>query len=172
MPIKTSIAAAQVVKLSSLPFYPANQPEAIDQLVKALADEADTPAQAVAAIEAILSDVTRAANAANNRSPSPGELRGWVQAQKEHTSRYWQSPEPPPFCRRCGGSGEQGIYGLTFKQIEEHPNGGRETCEWCGGTGTSKTSDATSPKCNPPFSPIGARILPAVIHTNISKRVQ
>lgn len=100
MPIKISLAIGLIGRLASLPYFPSQQPEAVDELVKALANEADSFTQAEAAIAALLGDTCRAENPDTNRSPSPGELRAWVQAEKEADIRFDDPSPEPRFCGR------------------------------------------------------------------------
>lgn len=134
MPIKRKIALQQIERFAALPYYPAGNDVVLAELAAALM-HAESDAQACNTVSAILGDVARASSATTNRVPSPGEIRAWLDDEKDKTKRYWRSPDPPQFCRRCGGNGQQGIYGLTIDQIAAHPTGGMATCEMCSGTG-------------------------------------
>lgn len=107
MPIDSATALEQVARLSGLPYYGQLLPQAIDELIAVLRD-ADTEAQAANTISAILGDTIRAANPDSNRVPSPGELRIFLHNERDKLRIYWRTPEPPPFCIRCGGAGQIG----------------------------------------------------------------
>ena len=132
MPKLTKVfCAEQIQRLSALPYYTALDQTGFDSLWQALQATAETEAMAEKAISALLADTCRAANPDLNRVPSPGEIRVWVHQQKDRDGRYWRGMEKPDYCLRCGGSGMQGILGLTIEEIESHPTGGMEQCEMC-----------------------------------------
>jgi len=103
MPISFELASQRMTMLAALPYYQNTLPEAMVSLIQALAAEADSDAMACNALEALRSDITRASSPANNRMPSPGEIRSWVQLEKDKARRYWVSPDEPPFCVKCAG---------------------------------------------------------------------
>jgi hypothetical protein len=107
MPIDSTTAFEQVMRLSGLPYFGQLQPQAIEELVAVL-QYSDTEAQAANVISALLADTIRAANPDTNRVPSPGELRIWLHSEQDKRRAYWRSPDPPPFCIRCAGSGRIG----------------------------------------------------------------
>ena len=104
MPISFELASQRITMLSGLPYYQNTLPDAMVSLIQALAAEADSDAMACNALEAMRSDVARASSSATNRMPSPGEIRVWVQQEKDKTRRYWVSPDEPAFCIKCAGT--------------------------------------------------------------------
>jgi hypothetical protein len=136
MPISFELAAQRIEMLSGLPYYQNTLPEAMASLIHALAAEADSDAMACNAMEAIRSDIARASSSTTNRMPSPGEIRLWVQQEKDKARRYWVSPTEPEFCRKCAG--EMAVlpddYPMQF-EIDEEESKRMEAamipCPWC-----------------------------------------
>ena len=71
----------QIERMEGLPYYATIGTHGFTELVNALVDSAASDDIARAAVDAILSDTSRASSPETNRVPSPGELRVWVQAQ-------------------------------------------------------------------------------------------
>lgn len=135
MPISFELAAQRIEMLSGLPYYQNTLPEAMASLIHALAAEADNDAMACNAMEAMRSDVVRASSA-NNRMPSPGEIRFWVQLEKDKARRYWISPPEPEFCVKCAGTRKvlPDTYQIPWemdKAEEERQERAKVPCPWC-----------------------------------------
>jgi hypothetical protein len=136
MPISFELASQRITMLSGLPYYQNMLPEAMVSLIQALAAEADSDAMACNALEALRSDVARASSSATNRMPSPGEIRVWIQHEKDKARRYWVSPPEPEFCRKCAGERKvlPDDYPLQF-EIDEQESQRMEAamvpCPWC-----------------------------------------
>lgn len=135
MQISKAAAARQIERLSGLPYFSQLQPAALDELIKAM--QIGTEEESTAAINALLSDVSRASSADTNRVPSPGELRAWIQSQQEKAKRYWESPPPPTHCRRCSGTGRVGRHdwkpdwSMTTEQIDAACEAAKVPCPDC-----------------------------------------
>ena len=136
MPISFELAAQRIEMLSGLPYYQNTLPEAMASLIHALASEADSDAMACNAMEALRSDVARASSSATNRMPSPGEIRVWVQHEKDKAKRYWVSPPEPNFCRKCAGAGTvlPDNYPLKWEidaEESKRMDAAMIPCPWC-----------------------------------------
>lgn len=136
MPISFELASQRIEMLAGLPYYQNTPPEAMVSLIHALAAEADSDAMACNAMEALRSDIARASSSATNRMPSPGEIRVWVQHEKDKARRYWVSPDEPPFCIKCAGT--KRVLPTSYLipwNMDEHEQKRQEAakipCPWC-----------------------------------------
>ena len=136
MPISFELAAQRIEMLSGLPYYQNTLPEAMASLIHALAAEADSDAMACNALEAMRSDIARASSSATNRMPSPGEIRVWVQHEKDKARRYWVSPPDPDFCLKCAGTRKvlPDSYPIPWEitaEEERRQEAAKIVCPWC-----------------------------------------
>jgi hypothetical protein len=103
------------MRLSSLPFFPRGDNDAIAELLLSMARNADSEFQAEAAITALLQDSQRASDAQTNRCPSPGEIKLWLDAQRRSDAPQYEYVDTPG----CG----------RILPQYSHPDGGPGRCE-------------------------------------------
>jgi hypothetical protein len=136
MPISSSFAFDQVMRLSGLPYFGQLSPQAIEELVSALST-ARNEAEAKAAITALITDQARASSPISNRVPSPGEILAWLESERDNATRYWEPPPRPAFCTRCGGEGKavpwnfMPVKGSTLEQQWEAMEAAKVPCPDC-----------------------------------------
>lgn len=95
MPVHHGTAAAQIRRLSGIPYWGKLSEEAIKELQNVLAEYSDSPTHATNAITELLRDPER------KGIPTPGELARYIAGTRG------AAPQPPKFtgCQRCKGTG-------------------------------------------------------------------
>lgn len=91
MPVSRRTASIQVERLHGLPFFSSIGESGLAELIAAMQSEARSDEEAQLAVSALLGDISRAGSTETNRVPSPGELRAWLQAQRNDK---YDSPKP------------------------------------------------------------------------------
>lgn len=91
---------SQIERMEGLPYYAAIGPHGFQELVNTLQGSSPCEESAKAAVDAILSDTSRASSPETNRVPSPGELIIWLKSQRED---QYDSPSnySGRHCPRC-----------------------------------------------------------------------